>query len=246
MKRFISIVLLLIIATAGCEKASNKRDIYASDLKIGRMKVSIWPEYDTQGILVTYEGKFFDRDRFPAKAAFILPKGVKELTDACSLSPKGQHFCQLYDVSQKGYHSEVVLKLPYPDFFIDFQYNPLGRREKREFDYTVHSPYPIGTLEVNIQQPLRSSDFSVSPVSSRESQDKGFKYVHYTYEDVPEGKEIGFRVSYRKEDSRPSVDIKFSPMSEPATLSSNRGLVILAAGGLLLLIMLGYYRMKRS
>ncbi len=244
MKRLLYILSVLLIV-AGCGKSSNIDKSSAPDLKIGRMKVSIWPEYDTPNILVIYEGKFFDRDRFPAKATFILPKGIRDLTDACSLSPKGEHFCQLYDVSQKKGNSEVLLKLPYPDFFVDFQYNPFKGGERRQFEYVIQSKYPVGELEVNIQQPLRSSGFDVTPVSLKESQDRGFRYLHYTYEDVPQGKEIRFNVSYNKQDSRPSVDIKFSSMSEPGALGIDRKYIVFLVAGVVLLILFGYYRFKR-
>lgn len=248
--------LFVLMTVAGCSEKSERGDLSTQGLKIGRMKVSIWPEYDTQGVLVIYEGKFADKDRFPAKASFIFPKGVKELTDACSLSPKGQHFCQLYEVLQKEDYSEATLKLPYADFFIDFQYNPFPRGEKREFEYSILSKYPIGILEVNVQQPLRSSEFNVTPASfqpvpaspagggqpGNETQDKGFRYLHYTYENVPEGKEIKFFLSYNKQDSRPSVDIKFSSMAQRGRYSSKRGFALLLVGGLLFLVLLGCYR----
>ena len=240
--KIISFIILVLIIAAGCENASERGGVPNPDLKIGRMKVSIWPEYDTEGVLVVYEGKFFERDRFPTKAAFIIPKGVRELTDACSLSPKGEHFCQLYDVSSKGDYSGVTLKLPYPDFFIDFQYNPFNKDNRRDFEYVVLSHYPIGELEVNIQKPLRSSGFNVTPVSSKESEDKGFKYLHYTYDNVPQKKEIRFNIAYSKEDSRPSVDIKFSNMTESGQTGYNRGYTMFMVGGVFLLILLGYYR----
>jgi len=72
MKQILWAILSLLIV-AGCGERSSSGDVSAPDLKIGRMKVSIWPEYDTQGVLVVYEGKFYDRERFPAKAS--LQKG---------------------------------------------------------------------------------------------------------------------------------------------------------------------------
>ena len=96
----------------------------ASDLKIGRMKVSIMPEYESSDVLVVYEGKFADKDAFPNQVLFTLPKGVTKLTDVCSLSPGGQHFCQLYNIIDRGEYNETSVKLPYSDFFIDFKYSP--------------------------------------------------------------------------------------------------------------------------
>ena len=36
-----------------------------------------------------------DEESFPAETSLLIPKG-SVISDACSLFPKGQHFCQLY------------------------------------------------------------------------------------------------------------------------------------------------------
>jgi len=64
------------------------KSVHASDLSIGRMRASIWSEYDAPGVLVIYDGRFKDDTSFPAEAVFYIPKGAS-ISDACSLSPKG-------------------------------------------------------------------------------------------------------------------------------------------------------------
>lgn len=215
--------------------------VYCEDkvLKIGRMKVSVWPEYDTPGVLVVYEGRFADKDVFPAQITFIFPKGVTKLTDACSLSPKGQHFCQIYDIEKKGDYNQVSMNMPYGNFFIDFQYDPFKGGKDKSFEYVIQSKYEIMNLEVNIQQPLRSSNFSIAPASSNQTKDSDFNQYHYSMKDISANQEVRFKINYIKEDNNPSIDIKFGGMSKPDT--TNRDIAILAAG-VIIIVGFGVYR----
>ncbi len=240
-----SFLFLLLIAHCSLLITSYS---YASDLRIGRMKVSIMPEYDSPDVLVVYEGKFSDKDAFPNQATFTLPKGVTRLTDVCSLSPGGQHFCQLYDITDKGEYNETTVKLPYSDFFIDFQYSPFkvkSGRVERDFEYAVKSLYPIDALEVSIQEPLRAEDFKISPVPTGNTEKKGFKYHNYTYKDIKQGQDVKFKINYMKDDVKPSVDIKFSVMSKQGLIEKNKGIWLLAAGIAVLIVFL-IIRMRRS
>lgn len=196
-------------------KRSKVQEIRAfhevSGLEIGRMKVSIWPEYDEPQLLVIYEGRFKDPSRFPSKARFIVPKGA-EISDACSPSPQGGHFCQLFDVENRGNSDEVSLRLPYNNFFLSFYYNPLKGGEVRDFVYPILSNYPVDVLEVNIQEPLRSTGFRVDPKPMRVSSEKGFKFFHYGLSIPQKDKDraVEFNISYAKKGNKPSVNIKYS------------------------------------
>ncbi len=179
-------------------------------LSVGRMRAAVWPEYDDLGVLAIYDGRFTDPNAFPAEASFLLPKGAV-ISDACSLSPRGQHFCQLYKVVEREKVDEVILTLPYPNFYLSFHLKPFGNGgEEKAFDYTVRANHPVETLEVEIQQPLRSTQFSVSPSGGTESLEKGFNHLNYTYKDVAKGEEKIFKISYIKKDRKPSVDIKYA------------------------------------
>jgi len=193
-------------------KAQEIRAFYeAPRLEIGRMKVSVWPEYDEPQLLVVYEGRFKDPSRFPSKARFLVPKGA-EISDACSPSPQGWHFCQLFDVENQGNVDEVSLRLPYNNFFLSFYYNPLKGGEVRDFVYSILSNYPVDLLEVNIQEPLRSTGFRVDPNPMRVSSENGFKFFHYGLSIPQKDKDraVKFKISYAKKGNKPSVNIKYS------------------------------------
>ncbi|MBI5894028.1 MAG: hypothetical protein HZB79_10380 [Deltaproteobacteria bacterium] len=186
---------------------------HAADLSIGRMRASIWPEYDDPGVLVIYDGRFKDDASFPLETVFYIPKG-SQISDACSLSPKGQHFCQLYKQKNIGDFDEVRLKLPYPNFYLSFHVNPFDAQDiKKSFSYVVKANHNIDKLEVDIQKPLRTEDFKVIPEPMEKTEARGFEHFGYVYENVAKGKEIKFDIQYIKKDSHPSQDIKYSPMS---------------------------------
>ncbi|MDH4099465.1 MAG: hypothetical protein OEV28_02675 [Nitrospirota bacterium] len=220
---------------------------YAADesLVIGRMKVSIWPEYDTEGILVVYEGRFADKDLFPRQVTFVLPKDVDELTDACSLSPGGEHFCQLYKVTQREDRAETRMQLPYADFFIDFQYYPFERRAQKELVYPIRSLYPVKILEVNVQPPLRAKDISVEPAPDRTIEAKGFTQHIYEMRDLPAGDLMTVKLRYEKDDDKPSVEIKYGGgMKKKDSTRANIGRALLLLTGVVLLGGIAWLRWK--
>jgi len=184
------------------------------------MKIAIWPEYDDPGVLVIYDGRFADSTRFPLKTSFFLPKDAV-INDACSLSPKGQHFCQLYETVNRGEVDEVILLLPFPNFYLSFHTYPWdSNTDGRSIDYNIRTNHKIKKLEVDIQQPLRSTNFAISPQSDNTSEKKGFNHFAYTFDRLAGGENRMFVISYSKIDRLPSVDIKYSRMSGEKTWGS--------------------------
>ncbi len=216
-------------------------------LEIGRMKITLMPEYESPGVLVIQEGKFTDLTAFPAYVKFNLPMEVKKLTDTCSLSPGGQHFCQLYDIKTENGKKFVNIGLPYSGFFVDYKYAPFSVKanSKREFAYTVEVPYDIHTLEVHVQQPYRSSDFAITPAGGEPYEKNDFQYLKYVYKNIQPGEQKIFKIAYFKADVQPSVDIKYTGMAQTGVFQNNMGEILLA-GGLLILGAIIYLRNRFS
>jgi hypothetical protein len=224
-KYLITIFILTALIT-GCDRDTDKVmgiSKAAQDLSIGRMRVSIWPEYDDPSLLAIYDGRFEDVSSYPIKTSFFVPKG-SVISDACSLSHEGQHFCQLYKTTNRGEYDEVSLILPYPNFYLSFHTPRFDTQsQKRAFNYQIKSNHPIKTMEIDIQQPLRSTEFRISPAegAARSQEDesislvKGFKHVAYTMHDIAASQESLFRLNYIKKDPKPSVDIKYASMKGP-------------------------------
>jgi len=238
----IFIFIASTIAAAGATGATK-------DHVIGRMKVTLMPEYDAQSVLVIQEGKFADRTAFPSDVKFTLPMEVTKLTDACSLSPGGHHFCQIFEIKKAGKNKFVNIKLPFPDFFIDYQYAPFAvkKNSQREFTYSIDTSYPINTLEVHVQQPARSEKFKIEPASYETYSKDDFEYRKYTFKNVKAGEAKAISVSYFKTDTAPSVDLKFSSMKTPEVFEGSTGEILLVAGlAALGIIWVARRRMKKA
>ncbi len=217
------ITLPLLTFGSGCERdTGNSLDNgeETEELSIGRMRVAVWPEYDDPSLLVIYDGKFDEDSRFPIKTSFLVPKGAI-ISDACSLSHEGQHFCQLYKIFNRGAYDEVRLLLPYPNFYLSFHTPAFSAIDRhREFPYQIKASHPIKFMEVDIQQPLRSSAFKITPADNSslthsvpvEKEIKGFNHFSYKLENIEKGREVTFTIHYTKDDKKPSVDIKYSRM----------------------------------
>jgi hypothetical protein len=206
------LLLLLSVAFPWAARGAGQA-LEDEGLSIGRMRVSIWPEHDDPGVLVVYDGRFADDSRFPTTTTFFIPKGAV-INDACSLSPGGQHFCQLYEIVAGDTMDEVIVSLPFSNFYLGFHTLPLDiESERRRVEYTIRANHPIAILEVDIEQPLRSMGFAISPSGGEPSEDNGFNHFEYTLENISKGEERVFRIGYTKKDRTSSVDIKYSFMS---------------------------------
>jgi len=133
----------------------------------------------------------------------------------------GQHFCQLYETEDGAATDAVLLSQPFSNFYVSFHLPALDLSvARREVEYAIQAPYAIDSLEVDIEQPLRSTDFSVTPSGGKVSERKGFSHVGYTLSDIAKGKDTVFLLSYLKDDPQPSVDIKYAGMSGPRVWGS--------------------------
>lgn len=224
----VALVLAMVVPAVSAPSFAAETD---KPLNVGRMKLTIMPEYDSPAVLVVQEGKFADRNAFPRQVRFTLPKEVTKLTDVCSLSPGGHHFCQIFTLHYEKDYSYIDIKLPYSDFFIDYQYAPFTVKPSsvRDFTYNLRADYGISLLEVHVQEPLGTKDFMVDPPAADRYEKDGFGYSKYVLKDITAGEMKAFRIKYYKDGVNPSVDEKFSAMLTPGIFKGMTGEILLGA-----------------
>ncbi len=209
-----------------------------------RLVVSIYPEYDQPGVFVNYEGELADGVALPATLNLVLPAGLT-VNSACEIDQSGQHTQVAYRLTT-GDNPGVSYQTGKKNTHVEFYYNPLpGSAERRQFTYKVVAPGPVDSLLVEIQQPLRSSGFTVTPAAAAVLADKqGFSYHRFEYSNVAAGQTITFDVAYQKADMLPSL----SPQSTPATAAGGGGseyALLLVAGGLALMGLAAFLFVRR-
>ncbi len=176
------------------------------EIKINDMYVAVWPEYDTPQVLVQYEGRFADATVFPRRVSFLIPPGA--LIDAtCALDASGKHTKLPYEEqAEADGWTRVSYNLTTATFHLDFYYNPIQSAVARDIAYRFRPTYPARSLQLEVQEPLRSSAFRLTPAAQTVDQDnQGFKYHRSSFTNIEPGKFIDVRIAYTKADPRPSV-----------------------------------------
>ncbi len=212
------VVLIALLLSAGQALAQEAKQ---DDLAIGRMRVMIWPEYDDQSILVVHDGRFEDDTKFPTVTDFMIPKGAI-INDICSLSPGGQHFCQLYEIRKgDGDYDKIEMSLPFSNFYVSFHYNQIDVADpQKNLEYIIKASHPISSMEVDIQQPLHSTEFAIAPAGGTASVIDEFNHFRYSFQDVAKGDHRSFAIDYVKQAAEPSVDVEFAIMTGQRVWSS--------------------------
>ena len=187
----------------------------AADLVMARLRLSIWPEYDNPRVLIMLRGEMTPRQAFPASITLPIPKGA-EIIGAGMISEQNELLLHPHQVIPGATQDTLQLNLPVPRFFVEFYYNPFttSGSEKR-FVYPAPTTYPIELFEVDIQQPLKATAFTLDPAPMGMTDNEGFTYHQFTYRDVGKGQSQTFTIAYTKTVTTPSVSKK-QPTPQPA------------------------------
>ncbi len=218
---------------------------------IKTMKVSVQPEYDDPRIMVTYQGEFADGSAFPQDVVFAMPMG-SEINMVCALKPPNdEHLCQLYKAQATSDQLSVSYTLPIPTYYLEYYWDGLTGQPDKSFTYTYTAPYPIANLDLEVQQPLKATDFKLDqPYASTTTDGEGFKYYHYTYNNVAQGQVISLAATYTKDDNKPSVAKKQtgagSGTGGTTSGNSNTTTIIAIGAALVMAAIFGFLSIRRK
>ncbi|MBI2853700.1 MAG: zinc ribbon domain-containing protein [Chloroflexi bacterium] len=221
----------------------------ASDnpLTIKAMKLSVWPEYDDTRILVMYQGEFKDGSAFPKLVKFPTPAG-SEINQVCALKqPGNEHLCQLYDTSTEQETMNISYTLPIPTYFLEYYWDGIKGQPDKSFNFKYVAPYAIDKLDVEVQQPLKATNFKPPEgYTSVNTDSAGLKYYTYTFSNVAPGQVINVDASYTKSDSKPSVAKKQGSGTGTGAGGINTPMLLGVVGGALVLLIIGFAVFKRK
>ena len=189
-----------------------------ADLRIARLQLSIWPEYDDPRVLLIIRGELAAGAALPTHVTLPIPKNA-ELIGAGMISELGELLLHPHRVIAGDTSDTLEITLPAPRFFAEVYYDPFETTgDAKRFTYTFKAPYPISRFDVDIQEPYTASDFATEPPAmALESEGRDTTYHRFTYRDVAAGQPTAFTVSYVKTDPQPSVPkAADAPAASPA------------------------------
>ena len=203
--------MMLVISTAvwaagplGMPDIDITTDSTAIAIRV--MQIDVWPEYDKPEVLVIYQGELEKPSSLPVQFKLRIPRNA-QVHMAGGIGPDGRHLHAVYTVQPIGDDlDEITYELTSKTFYMEFYYDPLGNGDRRSFSYPVISPYPIGQLVVQVQEPAGAEDFVLSPTASDITSDQqGLRYYRLGFENVLRDSLMNLQIAYVKNDHEPSV-----------------------------------------
>lgn len=211
-------ILILLLATSLIFIAVGKSLVSAQNENVptGFQNVRLWvnPEYDDPRLLVMLEGQIVGTQP-PAEVRFLVPSAA-EMYSAGSMDAQGQYSGgppQREPSSLPGW-DEISYDVKTNTFRVEY-YDPIiiGQPDK-SISYEFHWLYPISGLEVIIQEPRRSTNFSVSPAGNASTDYEGFTTYMYNYSGLDNEPPLQFEITYIKSDTRPSLAVEDNGTSD--------------------------------
>ncbi len=212
----------------------------------GFHNVTLWvyPEYDDPRLLVMLEGKV-NPSEVPSNINFLVPStaamysaGSKDAQGTYSGGPPSRV------ASQIAGWDEISYQLKTDTFRVEYYDNVITGTTDKQIAYDFRWLYPISDLTVVVQQPLKASNYSVTPAGKQTTQDQ-FTVYTYTYTNPDINQPLHFNISYTKTDPNPSL----SSQTPAATSGVEGGLILGVTGGLVIAALAAFLivgRLKRK
>ena len=192
---------------------------------ITTLDISVWPEYDQPGVLVQYQGQLASTGTSVTSRdlSVLVPKGAG-VGAACGIKSDGSHTSETWKESDAGDgFTTVTYTESEPQFHVEFYYNPLVGSPDKTMDFTYEASSPVDDLYLEIQHPLKATNFTLSPDAPSSNTDKdGFTYHVYNQKQVAAGQTVSSKISYTKTDPNPSVSGQ-KPTAATATNQETSG-----------------------
>jgi hypothetical protein len=219
------------------------------ELKLSAVEVDLWPEYDRPEMLVIYRITLSPSVSLPADVTFRIPVAAGEPSAVAGkqVTADGEEglFNIPYEYRANGEWALVTLTATMPEIQLEY-YDPGLVRDgsERRFVYRWPGDYAVGSLMVQVQQPLDATGMRISPASGEGvNMPDGLVYFNKQVGSLPAGQTFDLRVDYQKESeslSAASLQVQPSaPMPEITSTPSNYMAVlpwILGIMGLLLVV----------
>jgi len=221
--------------------------------RLSQLKISVWPEYDTPTVLVMLDGTFADKTNLPRSVSVLIPSSANltvttwENTDGTMAPEQANQSADAGD----GFN-RVTFTVTQPNYHVEYYHDLLKGSPDKTMDFTYKSSAPVDQVSLEVQQPLKATNFVLTPTTSTTHTDSGgFKYYSYQFNNVATNQVITTQAKYTKTDLSPSfqptpaLPAASAPAPAPSTVaapSSNDNLFLLAGLVTLgLIVILGFF-----
>lgn len=212
------------------------------------ISVQIWPEYDTSTTeaLVLVNLTVPDSVPLPFTFKYAVPKGAR-VTGFAMVTPNGAFdYNRPNPQFSSGGADWDLWTVTVPtsrQIHLEYYYSPgIAASGAKKFAVVFISPADTPKLTQAVQQPLRSTAFTIDPPGVDGSPDaEGFNYKIETFTNIKDGDRVRLEVSYTKSDTNPSKPA--GGTATPSQSQSTRWFIILLIVLVVVVVGLAVYRL---
>lgn len=187
--------------------------------RLAQLKISVWPEYDKPSVLVMLDGTLADTSNLPREISVLIPSSAAllvttwENADGTLAAEQPSQSTNLGD----GF-TRVAYTVRTPKFHVEYYDDLLRGAPDKTMDFVFKAPAPADQVSLEVQQPLKATNFSVTPSTQTTRNDNaGFKYFVLQESKIAIGQTMTAQVKYTKIDPNPSARSLPTPPPLPAT-----------------------------
>jgi hypothetical protein len=133
-------------------------------IKISRMEIDFWPEYDRTQMLVIYRVQLSNDTVLPARISLRIPNQAVVPYKVAVRDLDGLLYNVEYTLEPQGGWKQVVLTTSSNELYMEY-YDPrlVKSDDERSFAFSWICDYPIDKLVIKAQEPRYSKDFKFDP-----------------------------------------------------------------------------------
>jgi hypothetical protein len=189
------------------------------DLSIAQLEITLWPEFDQPETLVIYQGSLPPESSLPAILSLPIPASAGEPTAVAFLGADNQLYLAEYVREQEGDWAWINFETESSIFQIEF-YDDLDTSAlRRAYSYYWPGVIDVGLLSYEVQQPVDSRSFKVTPAGVLQVDASGLAYVRSNLGPQAPGSELAISFEYEKDSARLTSDTMAAApdINRPAT-----------------------------
>lgn len=208
--------------------------------RFSELRVAVWPEYDKPSVLVLIDGVLADQTNLPREIYVFVPTGAQGIIATFENSDGSLAAEQSFKTEKQdeGW-SRLSYTIQTPRFHVEYYDNVLQSTPDKQIDFKFRVPVASDKVTVEFQQPLKASNFNVTPPTSTTRNESGFTYYVQDFANASAGQTLAALVKYTKTDPSPSVSpVSLPPAAQsavPATTASGPWSSIYVVAGLVVL-----------
>ncbi len=227
-------------------------------MTLAELRISFWPEYDRQAMLVIYRGMLAADVPLPAALQFQFPAQAGPPLAVAFFDENGELLNLEHTTAVSGELLTLSFTTPTPRFQFEYYDSALDLSSTtRRYTFDTVLPYAVQSLVRQVQQPVDATDLSAAPPLENPTVGAdGLTYTENIQANVPAGSPVSFDLTYTKTTDTLSAprEGEALPILPPETSSPSIAdpfqliLIVAAVVGGLLFIggATGYWLSRRS